>query len=183
MNLFGWWKREQKGNDALQQWRTAWASAIAGDGTSDDELRGRLDGLTTGETDVEVELEMLDALQQLREAQAATANGTLPTVETGHRVVAAEACHFSAPASLASDQVPASGRVLFTGSRAVFVGGGRTSASPWHMVQEVVRLERDVLLGRADGSAAAHFRFNTFGDAVVCAFLAKQLKHPRRPRL
>ena len=68
MNLFGWWKREQKGNDALQQWRTAWASAIAGDGTSDYELRGRLDGLTTGETDVEVELEMLDALQQLREA-------------------------------------------------------------------------------------------------------------------
>lgn len=184
MNLFGWWKKEQKGDDPLRQWRTEWASAIiAGDAKKDDELRRRLDGLTNPEIDVEVELEMLDALQQLRAAQAAVANGALPTIETGHRVIAAEACHFSAPASLGSDQAPASGRVLLTGSRAVFVGAGRTSGSPWHMVHEIVRLERDVLLARVDGSAAAHFRFNTFGDAVVCAFLAKQLKHQRPSRL
>lgn len=183
MNLFGWLKKDRKGDNALGQWRAAWASAVAGNGTSDDELRQRLEALSAHEADIEVELEMLDALVQLRAAQAAAANGGLPAVETQHRVLASEACHFSAPASLASDQAQASGRVLFTGSRAVFVGAGRTSACPWHMVHEIGRVDRDVLFVRADGSAAAHFRFNTFGDAVLGAFLAQQLKQSRRPRL
>jgi hypothetical protein len=136
--------------------------------------------LATVEQDVELEREMLDALEQLRTAQADAANGGLPTVETHHRVIGAETCHFSAPASLASDQSQASGRVLLTGSRAVFVGAGRTSSTAWHIVRDVGRAERDVFFLRADRSPAAHFRFNTFGDAVVCTFLAKRLKSERR---
>ena len=66
---------------------------------------------------------------------------------------------------------------------AVFVGAGRTSATAWHMVREIGRADRDVFFVRADGSPIAHFRFNTFGDAVVCAFLARQLKSERRARL
>jgi hypothetical protein len=184
MNLFGWLKtRGSEKNGALGQWRAEWAAAIEGTGTDDDRLRKRLEELAGIAPDVELELEMLDALEQLRSIQADAANGGLPTVETHHRVIGADTCHFSAPASLASDGSQASGRVLLTGSRAVFVGAGRTSATAWHMVRDVGRSDRDVFFVRADGSPVAHFRFNTFGDAVVCAFLATQLKSERRRRL
>lgn len=184
MNLFGWFKsRGSERNGALGQWRVEWAAAIEGTGSGDERLRTRLAELAAIEPDVELEQEMLDALDQLRSVQADAATGGLPTVETHHRVIGADTCHFSAPASLASDQSQASGRVLLTGSRAVFVGAGRTSATAWHMVREIGRAERDVYFVRADGSPTAHFRFNTFGDAVVCAFLAKQLKSERRRRL
>lgn len=183
--MFGWLKKKKtaRTNGALGEWREEWAAALEGTGTGDGRLRARLEELAQREPDIEVEQEMLDALEQLRSAQAAAAAGRLPTVETHHRVIAAETCHFSAPASLASDEAQASGRVLLTGSRAVFVGAGRTSATAWHIVRDIGRTERDVFFVRADGSPIAHFRFNTFGDAVVCAFLAKQLKNDRRPRL
>jgi hypothetical protein len=61
----------------------------------------------------------------------------------------------------------------------VFVGGGRTSATPWHAVHDIARIDRDLLLVRADRSPAAHFRFNTYGDAVLCAFLAGRLRRAR----
>jgi hypothetical protein len=181
MNLFGWLKgKNARGSDALQEWRAAWAAAIEGSDTDDAELRRRITGLAATEADVEIELEMLDALEQLRAVQQTVAGGRLPSVETRHRVIGAELCHFTAPASLPSDTSQASGRVLLTGVRSVFVGSGRTSATAWHAVHEVARVERDVLLVRADSSAAAHFRFNTYADATVCAFLARRLKGPRR---
>jgi hypothetical protein len=187
MSLFGWFKRGTDRNNALGEWREAWTAAIDGtiDGTSDgdERLRTWLDELARLEPDVELEREMLDALDQLRIVQAGVAAGRLPEVETRHRVIGTDTCHFSAPASLPSDPSQPSGRVLLTGSRAVFVGAGRTSATAWHMVRDVARTERDVFLVRADGSPAAHFRFNTFGDGVVCAFLAAHLKSERRPRL
>jgi len=180
MNLFGWIKGTRpRTNHAREQWRAAWTAAIEGTGAHDAELRRQLETFTPADEDVEVELEMLDALDQLRSAQRIAATGSLPAVETRHRVIGAERCHFSAPASLPAEQGQASGRVLLTPIRAVFVGAGRTSATAWHAVHEVVRMERDVLLLRADHSPAAHFRFNTYGDAVVCAFLARHLKGAR----
>ncbi|HJR58395.1 MAG TPA: hypothetical protein VJ813_03315 [Vicinamibacterales bacterium] len=183
MNLFGWLKGKNKRDDARDQWRAAWAAAIDDGDTADAELRLRIEELAKHEADVEVELEMLDALEQLRTVQRTAANGNLPAVETHHRVIGREPCHFTAPASLPSDQAQASGRVLLTGARSVFVGGGRTSATAWHAVHEVARIERDVLLVRADRSPAAHFRFNTYADAAVCAFLARRLKGSRRASL
>lgn len=182
MKLFGWFSNRTQ-NDALQRWRDAWAAAIDGPSTSDADLRAQLEALSATEPDVEVELEMLDALDALRTMQRALTNGGPPVVETHHRVIGSEACHFTAPASLPSDQAQASGRLLLTGSRAVFVGGGRTAATPLHQVQHVARLQRDVLLARADRTPLAHFRFNTYADAIVCACLADHLKPVRRPRL
>ena len=179
MKLFGWLKGKGT-NTPLEGWRRAWDEAINGTDAGDGELRRQLDIVTHGEPDVELELEMLDALDQLRAVQRAVAGGSLPVVETHHRVIGPDACHFSAPASLPSDHGQAAGRVLLTGSKAVFVGGGRTSATAWHLVNEIARIERDVLLARVDGAAAAHFRFNTFADAVVCAFLARHLKGSTR---
>ena len=184
MNLFGWIRGSKPRDDGpRQEWRSAWSAAVEATEENDAELRRKLEALTTADADLEVELEMLDALEQLRTAQRLIAGGSLPVVETGHRVIGAEGCHFSASASLPSDQRQASGRVLFTPVRAVFVGGGQTSAAAWHAVHEVVRIERDVLLLRADRSPAAHFRFNIYADAVVSALLARHLKGRRGGRL
>jgi len=181
MKLFGWLsgsKKQDHRATALHVWRRTWAEAVDSGGAAAP-LREQLDALAAPDLDVEVELEMLDALDQLREAQRAAEAGSLPVVETHHRVIGAERCHFTAPASLPSDEQQANGRLLLTSGRAVFVGGGRTSAAPWHAVDEIVRVERDVLLLRADRSPTAHYRFNTYGDAVLCAFLAGRLRRAR----
>lgn len=181
MKLFGWISGSKKQDDrtaALETWRQAWTQALESDRSSAP-LREQLAALAAPDLDVEVELEMLDAIDQLRDAQGAAATGALPVVETHHRVIGADRCHFTAPASLPSDEQQANGRLLLTSGRAVFVGGGRTSAAPWHSVHEIVRVERDVLLLRADRTPAAHYRFNTYADAVLCAFLAGRLRRAR----
>jgi hypothetical protein len=176
MTFFRWFKQKEVGpGPAVLTWRTEWARALNGSGTDDEKLREALRGLAATEPDVELETEMLDALDALRAAQRQLADGALPVVETHHRVIGTDRCHFTAPASLPADQAQPAGRVLLGGSRAIFVGGGRTAATPWHAVRQIVRSERDVLLVRADGTGAAHYRFNTYGDAIVCAFLAGQL--------
>ena len=146
-------------------------------------LKADLDGLPLGAgEDNEMELEMMDALDRLASLQQETAAGPLPTVETQHRVLAGDRCHFSAPASLPDDPAQASGRVLFTGGRSIFVGGGQPQVLAWHTVREVIQAERDMMMLRADGTPGAHFRFNTFGDAVAAAFLARRLKGTRGTR-
>jgi hypothetical protein len=182
MKLFGWLRKEKR-DSALDKWRNDWQAATEQGSEADASLRERLTALAASEPDVEIELEMLEALDQLRTLQRALSTGTLPIVETQHRVIAAETCHFTAPASMASEQSQSTGRVLLTGTRAVFVGAGRTSVTPWHQVHDAARIERDVVLVRGDRTPAAHFRFNTYGDAVICAFLAKQLRPAKRTRL
>lgn len=181
MKLFGWIsgsKKQDERTAALTAWRRTCAAALESGGSAAP-LREQLDALSAPDLDIEIELEMLDALEHLREAQQAAASGSLPVVETHHRVIGTERCHFTAPASLPSDEQQAHGRLLLTSGRAVFVGGGRSAAAPWHSVHEIVRVERDVLLLRADRSPAAHYRFNTYGDAVLCAFLAGRLRRAR----
>ena len=182
MKLLGWFSNKKR-DDGLRRWREAWARAIDGAPDADAPLRAQLDQLSTAEPDVEVELEMLDALEALRNIQSALANGGPPVIETHHRVIGTEVCHFTAPASLPTDQSQTAGRVLLTRTRAVFVGSGRTAATPLHQVHEVARLQRDVLFARPDGTPLTHFRFNTYADAVVCAFLAKALRPVKRARL
>lgn len=182
MTLFDWFKKPSgvdQASAAAAAWRRSWAGAIEGDSGDAAALHRQLESLEAPGVDLEVEFEMLDALEQLHEARRAAARGVLPRVETQHRAIGADTCHFTAPASLPSDELQASGRLLLTSARAVFVGGGRTAATAWHAVHEIARLERDILFVRADRSPAAHFRFNTYGDAVLCAFLAGRLRRER----
>src|SRR5438552_2473542 len=60
--------------------------------------------------------------------------GEVPVIATGHRVVGSDVCHFSAPASMPDDPGQPGGRVILTGRRAVFVGGGHSSSLAWHRV-------------------------------------------------
>lgn len=185
MKLFGWMKgRQRESENDRRRWRDAWAQAVeAEDASRRDALKVELDALPLPPgDDTEIETEMLDALERLGTLRHETAGGTLPAIETHHRVLAGDRCHFTAPASLPDDPAQASGRLLFTPTRSIFVGGGRPHPLPWHTIRDVVRAERDVLFVRADGTPAAHFRFNTFGDAVAAVFLARRLKGARPTR-
>lgn len=184
MKLFGWIKgRENETEKERRRWREAWAAAVDAEDVSPfASMKAELERFqTTPEADVEVELEMLDALDRLRTLRDETTGGALPLVETHHRIVSGEHCHFTAPVSLPDDSGQASGRLLFTAARSIFIGGGRPHPVPWHAVREVIQTERDVLLIRVDGTGA-HFRFNTFADAVAAAFLARRLKGTKGTR-
>jgi hypothetical protein len=184
MKFFSWLRGNSRADDKLTIWRQSWQRAIdTSDHTDIPSLRRELDNAVPPDGDIEIELEMLEALQRLRDVQAAAAQGRLPSVQTQHRIVATEPCHFTAPASLPDDAAQTSGRVLITSTRAIFVGAGRTSTTAWHAIRDVVRVDRDVALVRADRTAAVQFRFNTFADALVAAFLAAHFKDVRRTRL
>ena len=93
-------------------------------------LSADLDDLALPEEEIEIEREMLDGLDQAWRLPAALAADGLPVVETGHRVVGTETCHFSAPSSMPDDVAQPSGRLIFTGARAIFAGGGAGAHAP-----------------------------------------------------
>ena len=126
---------------------------------------------------------MMDGLVRLQQVIRDCESDALPVIETQHRALAGDPCHFTAPASLPDDPAQPSGRVLGSASRLVFIGGGRTSGTPWHAVHQAVRLDRDVLLVRADGSAVARYRFNTFADALIVVCLARHFRAAKGRRL
>src|SRR5687767_8201538 len=102
MSVFGWWRGRRSGDErARDGWRAAWERAVKSDDVSQLEpLKVRLAPLNVPGDDVEVELEMLAGLEQLKGLLEAA---DLPVVETQHRVVAGHVCHFTAPASLPDD--------------------------------------------------------------------------------
>ncbi len=73
-----------------------------------------------------------------------------------------------------------SGRLLLTNARAIFVGGAKGSAVPWHAVAQVAQADRDLVFVRADGQQLSRFRCNSFADALCAAFLARRLVDRRR---
>ena len=183
MDVLGWFKgRRGSGEDRrLAQWRKAWsAAAAAGDTAQLLPLRAQLDAMGLTEDDVEIEREMLDALQDLAELTASVRAAGLPAVETGHRVVGSDRCHFTAPVSMPDESSQPSGRLLLTSGRAIFVGGVHGAAVPWHSVGEALHLDRDVILIRGDRDKLYRFRCNTFSDALRTAFLARELMRGRR---
>jgi hypothetical protein len=178
MPLFRWLKgRLGHGRDAqLGEWRERWrAVAGAPEAGAIASLAAALDGLALAEEEIEIEREMLDGLVQVSHLHAALTAQGLPLVETGHRVVGTEACHFSAPSSMPDDPAQPSGRLIFTGARVIFAGGGRALTLPWHTVADVVQHDRDVILVRHDRQAFHRFRCNVFADALCAGLLARTL--------
>src|SRR5919202_1389582 len=88
--------------------------------------------------------EMLDALERLVAVSADLAGGRLPRVDTTHRVVGGDECHFSAPVSLPEDPSQPTGRLLLTSTRAVFAGGVHPITLPWYAAAEIAHVDRDV---------------------------------------
>ena len=185
MGLLGWWKARdgRKGATPLDAWRVEWAAAVAAeDGDRIAALRSSLSALGLNQDDLEIEMEMIEGLSELSAVASRLRVGELPVVETGHRVVGSDTCHFIAPASVPDDPSQAGGRVILTGPRAIFAGGGRATSIAWHSVTDVLQTERDLLLVLQGRETAHRFRFNSFADALCGAALSRHLARRARSR-
>lgn len=133
--------------------------------------------------DLEIEEEMLDGLRQLLELERELRASHLPRVETSHRVVGSDRCHFSAPVSMPDDPAQPTGRLLLTSTRAVFAGGARTPALPWHATREVIQSGRDLMrvFRNAQGHEGHRFRCTSFTEALCGAAIARHLMIRSRP--
>jgi hypothetical protein len=177
MGLLGWLtKRKSSNRVGVDAWHRRWKDVCAAPSfEAVAELGVALDALTIPEDDTEIEREMLEGLRHLVERRAAAADGALPLVETGHRVVGTDRCHFSAPVSMPDEATQPSGRLILTHVRAIFAGGGKSTTVPWHAVSDVVQQDRDVILVRRDRETLYRFRCNVFADALEAAWIARTL--------
>jgi hypothetical protein len=177
MGLFEWLKGERNGGDPqLAEWRRAWSnSAKAPDPQDVSALQAQLDALGLPEEEIEIEREMLDGLTQLAQLRMAVDSAGIPIVETGHRVVGHDTCHFSTPVSMPDDAAQPAGRLFLTNARAIFAGGARATTVAWHAIGEVVQGDRDVVIVRRDRDTLYRFRCNTYADAMCGAYLARRL--------
>jgi hypothetical protein len=176
MGFFHRFLRSRQAGREVTEWQEAWTKAVANpDRHTVTDLRRRLDRLTAPDGDLEIEREMLEGLEHAVEFAATVAEQGLPAVATGHRVVGADICHFSAPVSMPDDAAQPTGRLLLTNTRAIFVGGARGITVAWHAITQPTQAHRDLILVRADGTALYRFRCNSFDDAIRGAFIARRL--------
>jgi hypothetical protein len=176
MGLFEWLKGSAAHANGLNAWRREWADAVkTPDAEALERLRRALHAQPPLADDTEIEEEMLEGLERLIALTIDLADGRLPRLESSHRIVGSDACHFSAPVSMPEDAAQPTGRLLLTGTRAVFAGGARPTTLAWHAAAEVVQADRDVLLIRSDRETAYRFRCNNYGDALAAAAIARHL--------
>lgn len=120
----------------------------------------------------EAQTEMIEGLETLVQLT----RSPLPVLETQHRVIGSDVCHYMAPASLIA-QVDAGGKVFVTSARIIFAAGTVTSW-PWHQVASLTRDERDLLID-LKGRPGVRLRLNTYEGALVIAALAGRLSSNR----
>lgn len=183
MGILQWFKERgpNRTDRRLRHWRERWSAAVtSAEPTRIESLRRELDALGFADDDIEIEREMLEALTERETLAESIRSSGLPHVETGHRVVRNEPCHYSEPASMPDKSSQPSGRLLLTSNRAIFVGSGTTVAAAWHTIATVVHAERDVVLVKNGGEDAYRFRCNTYGHALCAAFLASEILRLRR---
>jgi hypothetical protein len=178
MDLLRWFRKKpvDELHGRLEDWRQQWRAVVpTADPAALALLTRRLDEIGAPEEEIEIEREMLSGLDELaRLRQTLSVNG-LPRVETGHRIVGTDTCHLSVPCSMPDDPAQPSGRLIFTGARAIFAGGARALTLPWHAAADVLHHERDVILVRRDRETLHRFRCNVFGDALCAELLARTL--------
>jgi hypothetical protein len=176
MDLFRWLRhRRPKEDPRLTRWRRDWYLAVEAPSAPDvTRLRSTLDSFGATDDDVEIEREMLEGLGQVVELQSTVAAAGLPAIDTGHRVVGTDVCHFIAPASKPDDPTQPSGRLILTNRRALFVGSS-AAALPWHAVGDVAYAHRDIVLVRTGGEITHRYRCNSFGEALRGSFIAREL--------
>jgi hypothetical protein len=127
----------------------------------------------TENDEAERRAEMLEGLAQL----VALAEGAaLPILATQHRVIGTDACHLTAPASLAAGPggIDAPGKLFVTSHRLIFAAGTVT-AWPWHRVRRINRAGYDLLIEIAGRPEPVRLRCNTYGDALCVCYLATRL--------
>src|SRR5262245_32050585 len=182
MGLLTWLRsRKPGGTSQLNEWHRDWKDDCATpDSAAAAALTARLNSLALPEEEIEIEREMIAALEALLELQTSIAAQGLPIVETGHRVVGTDVCHLSVTASMPDDPAQPSGHLFYTRTRAIFAGGARSQTVPWHAVVEVLQQDRDVILVRNDRETFYRFRCNVFTDALTGAIHGRTLASQAR---
>jgi hypothetical protein len=125
---------------------------------------------TSFEEDPEIREEHNDGLERVRCAEAA---GALPVLDTQHRAIGTDVCHFAVPASM-PDRADAFGKFFVTDRRVVFAGPSPVSLGLGRIIR-VARQDRDVVI-LAGGDGPLRFRCNSFGDAMMAEWLLNRLR-------
>ena len=120
--------------------------------------------------DPEIQQEMEDGAEALRQAEAA---GALPVLETQHRAIGTDVCHLAVPASM-PDRSDAFGKLFVTDRRVVFAGGASVNLGIGRIVK-VDRQQRDVVMVSAGD--LLRLRCNSFGDAMLAVWMIQRLKN------
>ena len=157
--------------DTSSWWSEANALAEGPDAGRIGTLRAQVADAAKAPDIAELQEEMIDGLERLL---ALAAEPALPVIETQHRVIGSEVCHFIAPVSLV-EEVDASGKLFATAGRLVFAAG-TVRQWPWHSIAGITRAERDVVIDLRGRPGAARLRTNTYGDALVIVALAERLR-------
>jgi hypothetical protein len=173
MGLFDLFRRRESAQpDVSEWWRSANALTTAPTGEAISALKATALSADAAPDLAEAQHEMLEGLEALLDFRHAD----LPVLDTQHRVIGADTCHFIAPASLI-DQVDSGGKVFVTSARVIFVGGTVLSW-PWHQIAGVQRRERDINI-TLKGRAPVGLRLNTYEGALVIAALIGRLTSNR----
>ena len=137
-----------------------------------DRLERALAG-TQPSDDVESQQEMIEGLRRLLELAS---RASLPVVDSQHRVVGSDLCHFLSPVAF-GDADAAPGKLFLTSRRLVIVTGTVTSR-PWHAVGHLSRAGRRLAVGT--GETALVIQCNSYGDALVAHHVALRLVRDRQ---
>jgi hypothetical protein len=154
--------------DVSLWWNDANAVALRPTRSGVDGLRPRV----VPETEIderERQVEMIEGLDHL----CAVVESAVAVLDTQHRVIGTDACHFMAPVG-APDHGDAIGKLFLTSQRVIFAGGA-SIAWPWHRVRRVSRHERDVLFEGGD-TLALRLRCNSYADALAAAAIGERLR-------
>lgn len=159
--------------DVTAWWREANALALTPTAEAVAALKASALPMTEAPDLAEAQQEMLEGLEALLQLSAAA---SLPVVDTQHRVIGADRCHYLAPASLV-DQVDAGGKLFVTSARLVFAAGA-VHSWPWHQMARLTRQERDVIV-ELRGRDPVQLRLNTYEGALIVCALAGTLRANR----
>ena len=172
--IWRWFSKTRAADAQASAW---WAAADAMAERPDAHALAALEAQATADSVDETEQreEMLDGLRQLLELAAA---GQTPVLETQHRVIGADVCHFVAPVTLVQD-IGMPGKLFLTSNRLVFAGG-RVQAWPWHRLRDMTRRGRDLFITLTGGPIVVRLQCNTYGDAMTARHIATRLTRSRQ---
>jgi hypothetical protein len=160
--------------DTSAWWSEANALAASPDADRIAALKAQVADAKKDPDNAELQEEMIDGLERLL---ALAGERALPVIDTQHRVIGNELCHFIAPVSLI-EEVDVSGKLFATVERLVFAAG-TVRQWAWHAIPAITRVERDVVIDLRGRPAAARLRTNTYGDALFLVALADRLRANR----
>jgi hypothetical protein len=181
--MTSWWAKwtggdARRGARERDEWRARLRAEIAeararGSRPDLERLRQRPRELGLSDEEADLELEMIDASLDFLEFLAATDGArSLPIVETQHKVLGADRCHFAAPMSI--DGADESGKLFLTDRRVILLGA-RMKSVAWPHVSEVSLRDRRLVLARRDGQPAYQPCLNSWSDALRAEAIARAL--------